>query len=49
MNDSPGSENLGDVSGGSGLSDLLDEEFETVEITSVDNEKYRCTLPKVGL
>ena len=48
VNDGPGSENLGDASGGSGLSDLLEEELETVEITSIDNEKYRCTLPKVG-
>jgi len=47
VNDGPGSENLGDASGGSGLSDLLEEELETVEITSIDNEKYRCTLPKV--
>lgn len=47
VTDSPGSENLGEISGGSGLSALAEDDFESVEMTSVDNEKYRCTLPKV--
>jgi len=44
----PGSENfVGDASIGSGLPELSEDDLETVVVTSVDNEKYRCTLPKV--
>lgn len=44
----PGSENVvGDASIASGLPEMSEDDLESVVVTSVDNEKYRCTLPKV--
>jgi len=43
----PGSEDVGGDGGGAGGSGLPEEEYDSVDITSVDNEQFRCTLPKV--
>eukprot|EP00092_Neocalanus_flemingeri_P090692 GFUD01114871.1.p1 GENE.GFUD01114871.1~~GFUD01114871.1.p1 ORF type:complete len:513 (+),score=176.78 GFUD01114871.1:136-1674(+) len=44
-----GSETVGDSSSvGSGLLDLAEKDLDSVVVTSVDNEQYRCTIPKVN-
>jgi len=44
-----GSENVVDgMSIGSGLLEMAEEDLDSVVITSVDNEQFRCTFPKVN-